>query len=575
MTEIDKTVHLNVFIDEAGNTPYYNDKEQQSSLWGGVLTSKNEADFDCKVKQLLKEFKQPEREEIHAYEFFRNQGPFGNLCIEDRKILFLQFLSVGSEFIEYFYISNDLNPYRTPDERQNFELRNLSILGRLLFTFITPVDAFLHFKLNADYVLYFDKTDDFTKWRKIIDELLKPSTDHYYLKGLKERPILLNSKNNRFIQLADAICYITSRHGLLEVKTFKGRNKLLKHELFINQCYQIFSNKMMPFMDFCLHDLSNPELRRLFKDFVERDFSSIPGLLSRKKTDSFDHTENTFWEKKNNEFGQIIQRIEILPQRSSPIKLQAVYQLFEICLMRNKAYYYLPNYCEMKFKMRDYINKAIELHSNNPQTAGIGAIEQAEEILKRKQLIPTQKNHIINGLNEHSKLFFSTIAPIVVELSLFNKRQDDSFKNIDMDLNHKSSQLYQIETPVAIKRITICIREYCESIHSFYEKISIVVESKFIVVQAIPNPIVVDLTFQKHFLEKEIHQIQAGALKIVDKTESFHRFLRGFIFIDSEIAKIIIEREPEYLKTIKLMNAIHYYIKQLKVSKDSIESILP
>lgn len=301
-------MHYQIYLDEAGNIPYYNDEEQPVSVWGGVITSKSESDFDKEVRCLLKEFGLPEDTEFHAIEIFNRKGPFEFLSNENLELLLRKFLSIGIQFIDYYYAVDDLNSFRTPDERLKFESRNLSILERLLFLFITHVDFYLHFKLNANYSLYFDKSGDFGKNKKLILKLAEFSDNHYYLRGFFGELNKLDSNKNRFIQLADFICDNRRKLATLETKTFTGRNKFIKHEAFIKNCHQIIKSKEMPFaanLEFFENnnDQKVIEFKKMCNDWEIRDFSTIPNLLSKKKkSDTFNHSVNTFWEEMNNNF---------------------------------------------------------------------------------------------------------------------------------------------------------------------------------------------------------------------------------------------------------------------------------
>lgn len=393
-------MYYQIYVDEAGNTPYYNDDTQPVSAWGGVITNRSEGDFDKEVRSLLKEFGLPEETEFHAYEIFQNKGPFEFLSNVNRELILLKFLSIGIQYIDYYYSCDDLNCYRKPEDRLKFESRNLSILERLLFLFITHVDFYLHFKLDATYSLCFDKSGDFSKNKKLILKLKEFSETYYYLRGLQGEPNKLDSNKNRFIQLADVICDNRKKLALL-TKTFTGRNKFLKHETFIKNCYQIIKVKELPFtedflanMQFLVNtkDPAVIELKKMCNDWETRSFQDVYSLQTKKKKpDIFNPSINTFWEANNNQFNSMKLFIDefinsthlISKHEDAEVWLEVFIQLRELLINKFKEHSYLPGFNELINKTEELIRKVALENQLLPNSANEEVKKKAIEILSK------------------------------------------------------------------------------------------------------------------------------------------------------------------------------------------------
>ncbi len=89
-----------VYIDESGNTPYYNDKNQPVTLWGGVITTCKHSDFDEKVQTLLKEYKINEDKEMHASPIIQGESPFDKFNNNERNYLLYKFILLGKKHIK-------------------------------------------------------------------------------------------------------------------------------------------------------------------------------------------------------------------------------------------------------------------------------------------------------------------------------------------------------------------------------------------------------------------------------------------------------------------------------------------
>ena len=232
----------NVYIDEAGQTPYYNDKDQRVLTLAGLITDTDENKFDSQTRKLLTEYELPLDTEIHAKEIFsmKPKPPFHKLCTKNQQDLVFRFLKKGLEYIDYLHLTSPIKSYIKPEVRMGLEERNLDLYLNTLYHFAVELD-FYFFKSNkGKYRLIFDDHSEFPKrTKKMIEELCKESGNYYSLKRILGPPERLKSECSRFIQLADVACYTYTRYRQFEVKTLKKPENLMQYEDFYKKCYHI------------------------------------------------------------------------------------------------------------------------------------------------------------------------------------------------------------------------------------------------------------------------------------------------------------------------------------------------
>jgi hypothetical protein len=290
----------NVYIDEAGQTPYYNDKDQRVLTLAGVITDKDESKFDSYTRSLLTEYKLPLDTEIHINEIFSRKPPFNKFDKSAKQEFVFRFLKKGMDYIDYVHAPSSIKPYIKPEVRMVLAERNLDLYLNTLYHFAVELD-FYFFKSNkGKYRLIFDEHRDINKrTKRMVEELCKESSNYYFLKRIAGPPEKLDSKCSRFIQLADAVCYVYSRYRQFEVKTLKKPKNLIKYEDFYKKCYFLIKDKLLPFFKLYLDGIFGESRTILnFKEFETRDFNHVGNWLTRKKpeNDVFDPTANTFWE---------------------------------------------------------------------------------------------------------------------------------------------------------------------------------------------------------------------------------------------------------------------------------------
>lgn len=290
----------NVYIDEAGQTPYYNDKDQRVLTLAGVITDKDECKFDSHTRKLLTKYELPPDTEIHANEIFSGKAPFNKFDNSAKQEFVFRFLKEGMDYNDYVHVPAPIKSYTKPDRRIELRERNLDLYLDTLFRFAVEFDFFFFKSNKGKYQLIFDYHTDFPKrTKKMIEDLRKEKSNYYSLKRILGPPERLNSKCSRFIQLADVVCYIYTRYRQFEVRTLKKPANLMQYEGFYKKCYLVIKDKLLPFLKLYLDGISGESQAILdFKEFDTRDFNHMGNWLTRKdpEKDVFDPTVNTFWE---------------------------------------------------------------------------------------------------------------------------------------------------------------------------------------------------------------------------------------------------------------------------------------
>ena len=402
-----------VFVDEAGQSPYFNDNQPVVVLTG-VITNRQNIDFDIKVAKLLKNFGLSEDTPIHAQPLIGGNEPFNNINKFDREEILYKFIELGMQFIEYYHQGNKLKPFERTKSRELIQSRNLDPYLNLLHYFITSLDFYFDKAINSDYSLFFDSSDDFNiKTKRMIKELSKESENHYQLKRLIGEPQQTKSKENRFIQLSDALCYITVRYTQLYVKTYTGSNKYEKYRSYIYSCHNLFKEKELPFIrwiskfeQFTEGVFSDKKDLILFSDWRNRDFSHLGKFPSkRRKQDNFDPNVHTLWMKDN-------QKIKGLNDR--------MVEIFKLNMPRISIYILKL----AKIMIESKINEGQYVEEDNPETQRYLDIvnDQIKKIQESDALIEKGQPGVYNFLiviKEIWEILSGTLKDLDLETSKF------------------------------------------------------------------------------------------------------------------------------------------------------------
>jgi hypothetical protein len=101
----------------------------------------------------------------------------------------------------------------------------------------------------ARYRYKFDKTDAYKKKIKQILAALKVSQNQKLkLRSVEGEPEAVDSKNHRFVQLADVVGYFLTRYRQFEVRTFTPHPNLLKYEAQVREIFEIVRPKVLSFV---------------------------------------------------------------------------------------------------------------------------------------------------------------------------------------------------------------------------------------------------------------------------------------------------------------------------------------
>jgi len=113
----------NIFIDEAGQTPYYTDREQPVLTLVGVVTKNSEKEFNQKVSSLLLKYSIENETEIHAKDIMDGKPPFNNLNSIKKQHLLFDFLLIGIEYIDFFHFFPQLKAFTRTKTRNDIKKR--------------------------------------------------------------------------------------------------------------------------------------------------------------------------------------------------------------------------------------------------------------------------------------------------------------------------------------------------------------------------------------------------------------------------------------------------------------------
>lgn len=286
-----------VYVDESGRTPYYNDDYQPVFNLVGIITKSTEQEFGKEAMQILKSYNLDPNIEMHAYDIFRDNKSFKKLRSTEKEQFFLDFIELGIKYIDYIFEVGSLKCFILQPDRINFEKINLDPPLMVLYHFMIELDIYMHYKLNSYYEIYLDKSNDFKRTKIIINDLIKNNDQYYYLKRLKNQPNQIDSLNSRYIQYADFVCYILSRHRRITIKTFRDKIDLKKHEQFITECYDKIKIKI-------IHDNVDAFVKAIVEndisadELMTRDFSHLGNIRSKKnKPDKFDPLVSSYYEE--------------------------------------------------------------------------------------------------------------------------------------------------------------------------------------------------------------------------------------------------------------------------------------
>jgi hypothetical protein len=281
----------NIFIDEAGMTPYFSDKDQPVLCLAGVLSVRDDTKFKKHAEALFTKYKIDYNEVFHAYPLIKGMPPFENLNQTEREKLYLEFIQMGIKETAHVYVRRQFKKdIRDPMIKTiNIDM-NLDPYLYTLMLFLTDLDRYFIDKFkNYTYRLYFHKSDNFNKQTKrMVEELCKPSDEYHMLQKITDEPRQLKSNENRFIQLADAIAFVMTKYYQFDMeKVYKVPDNIKKYRSFVMRCYNMLENKLLDITQIENYwKLLNP------KELRGRDFKHKRNWTAKKrKPDRYDGSD--------------------------------------------------------------------------------------------------------------------------------------------------------------------------------------------------------------------------------------------------------------------------------------------
>lgn len=239
-----------VFVDEAGTASFTEQSQPVMCLVGVLVEDAQIERFDLAVRALLLRNRIEDDAEIHAQPLISGEEPFNSLNQEQRDALLKEFIVTGLEHAVGLHYLNILKPLIKPGFRQKIEE-----LGHDVYT--SNVVHFTHLLKTAvfgkagliRYRYLFDDTPKYTPLVKRIFEALRDDPNPSLRLGAVDgSPVPVDSKDHRFIQLADVVAYFLVRYRQFEVKTYQPREALRKHAAKYYDIHEIIKPYVMSYV---------------------------------------------------------------------------------------------------------------------------------------------------------------------------------------------------------------------------------------------------------------------------------------------------------------------------------------
>lgn len=243
-----------LFVDEAGTGSFTESVQPVLCLVGVLAEDSRIAELDAATRELLDAARVPCETEIHAQPLLSGQPPFDGMSAEAREQLLGAFLELGLRRCVGVHYMSMLKPLVQPEFRAALVARGLdAYTSNVLYFNVTLRAAALSRIGVAKYRYLFDRTDrygaDICRLLGALRAEPNPGLQTFALAG---EPSAVDSRDHRFIQLADTIGYYLARYRQFEVKTYEPRDALRKHELKYRAAHDLIRPK---FLDYVGDDL--------------------------------------------------------------------------------------------------------------------------------------------------------------------------------------------------------------------------------------------------------------------------------------------------------------------------------
>ncbi len=244
-----------IFVDEAG-TASFTEKEQPVLSLVGVLVEDQRIDeFDIATTVLLERCGLPGTEEIHTKDVVTGKPPFDALEADERDSLLMKFLEVGLKHVVGVHYMSMLKPLVKPEFRRALTDRGLNAYTSNVLYFNAALKAAAFGRIGvAQYRYLFDRTDAYgADIKRILGALQQEANTGLRLYALDGEPTAVDSRDHRFIQLADVIAWFLVRYRQFEVRTFTPADALYKHEEKYRAAHSQIRAKVMDYVADGLH----------------------------------------------------------------------------------------------------------------------------------------------------------------------------------------------------------------------------------------------------------------------------------------------------------------------------------
>lgn len=222
-----------LFVDEAGTGSFTETAQPVLCLVGVLVEDSRIAELDTAAWELLEAAGVPGGTEIHAQPLLSGQPPFDGISPEGREQLLGAFLELGLRHCVGVHYMSMLKPLVQPEFRVAIAARGLdAYTSNVLFFNVTLRAAALGRIGLARYRYLFDRTDRYSAdIGRLLGALRTEPNPGLQAFGLASEPLAVDSRDHRFIQVADTVGYYLARYRQFEVKTYTPRDALRKHAL--------------------------------------------------------------------------------------------------------------------------------------------------------------------------------------------------------------------------------------------------------------------------------------------------------------------------------------------------------
>lgn len=246
-----------LFVDEAGTASFTEEAQPVLCLVGVLVEDRRIDEFESATSALLQRHDVPITAEIHAQPILGGERFFDALDVDAREALLTEFIKIGMKHVVGVHYLSMLKPLIKEEFREALERRGLNAYTTNVLYFNLMLKAAAIARIGfSQYRYLFDRTDNYGRdIRRILRALKEESNRGLQVHAIAGEPIAVDSKDHRFVQLADVLGYYLVRYRQFEVKTFTPRDALRKHEEKYRAAYDLIRPKVMNFVEDGLYQM--------------------------------------------------------------------------------------------------------------------------------------------------------------------------------------------------------------------------------------------------------------------------------------------------------------------------------